>query len=220
MQANYAANIAAEKLLDPADSAWGGVKEETISLMGTPAVMQPTAAIRETWADKKIGSVSAVKIRALHNGSDLAFRLEWDAPNHNKDHGDNSVFPDGAAIAFPLVENAPVMMGAPKMPLNIWFWRANEQGGRGRQVVAEGIGTSDALKDEEVQVNSAWADGKWVVVIIRKLKTANSENAIQLTAGEAAQFSIAIWDGSSGERGGIKSFSGPAWLDLSLAAGS
>ena len=221
MQAEHAANIDVKTLLDPASGAWGSVKEETISLIGTPAAMQPTPAIRETWSTKQIGTVSSVRVRTLHNGSELAFRLEWDAPNHNKNHGDNSVFPDGAAIAFPVVPNAPVMMGAPKMPLNIWFWRANDAVGEGRQVAAEGIGTSDAIKgNKDVLVNGIWADGKWTVVIARKIVVAEEAAVAQLTVGQTAQFSIAIWDGSNGERGGIKSFSGPAWLDLSLAAGS
>ncbi len=70
-----------------------------------------------------------------------------------------------------------------------------------------------------MQVSSKWANGKWVVVIARKLQVTAGEKVAQLAAGEAAQFAIAIWDGSSEERGGIKSFSGPAWLDLSLAKG-
>ena len=107
------------------------------------------------------------------------------------------------------------------MPLNIRFWRASEEGGESRQIAAEGIGTSDALKGNKgVMVNSNWTDGKWTVVIARKLIVAEGDTIAQLVAGEAAQFSIAIWDGSSGERAGIKSFSGPAWLDLSLAVGS
>ena len=113
------------------------------------------------------------------------------------------------------------MMGAPKMPLNIWFWRANQEGGESRQIAAEGIGTSDVLKgNRDVQVSGAWHEGKWVVVIARKLVVAEGESIAQLKTGETSQFSLAIWDGSNGERAGIKSFSGPAWLDLSLAVGS
>lgn len=221
MQVEYAANIDIKTLLDPAASIWSSVKEEKIDLMGTPAAMQPTPAIRATWAEKSIGAVSSVNVRTLHNGGELAFRLEWDAPHYNKNHGDNSVFPDGAAIAFPVVPNAPVMMGAPKMPINMWFWRANEELGESQQMFAEGIGTSDTMrKNRDVMVNSNWADGKWSVVIARKLAVAEEHAVVQLVAGEVAQFAIAIWDGSHGERGGIKSFSGFTWLDLSLAAGA
>jgi hypothetical protein len=52
------------------------------------------------------------------------------------------------------------------------------------------------------------------------MAVAQGAQVAQLKAGESAQFSLAVWDGSSGERGGIKSFSGPAWLDLSLVAGN
>jgi DMSO reductase family type II enzyme heme b subunit len=221
MQADYAASTDVATLLDPAATVWSGAKEQKVPMMGTPAAMQPTEAISNSWASKKIGAVSSVKVRALHNGSELAFRLEWDAPNHKTSHGNNSEFPDGAAIAFPVVANAPVMMGAPEMPINIWFWRANGKGGDARQIGAAGIGTSDTIKgNKDVVVNGVWANGKWSVVIARKMAVAQGAQVAQLKAGESAQFSLAVWDGSSGERGGIKSFSGPAWLDLSLVAGN
>ena len=218
MEVTYNSASSIDQLLDPQASAWQQIKASSISLEGTPAAMQPTAAIRETWSDKTIGSVSNVSVQAIHNGKELAFRLEWDAPNHKVDHGDNSIFPDGAAIAFPVVENAPVMMGAPKMPINIWFWRANENG-NGRQIDAQGIGTSDTINQGVVKSNGSWNNGKWSVVIARAMQVQSEEPAAQLQPGDEAKFSVAIWDGSNQERGGIKSYSGLAWLDLTLAGG-
>lgn len=220
MEAKYnAAGLG--QLMDPKSPVWQQIQSTSLKLEGTPAAMQPTAAIRETWTDQKIGTVENVNVQAIHNGKELAFRLEWDAPNHNINHGDNSVFPDGAAVAFPAAPNAPVFMGAPNMPINIWFWRASDNaantGGEGRQVNAEGIGTSDTIDQNVVKSNSSWENGKWTVVIARALTVQSDKPVAQLKAGETKQYSIAIWDGSNKERGGIKSYTGMQWLELTLA---
>jgi DMSO reductase family type II enzyme heme b subunit len=216
MQVNYVANVDTKTLLDPGSGVWGSINAQSINLEGTPAAMQPTAAIRETWADMKIGTVERVSVQIVHNGKEFACRLEWDAPNRHIDNGDNSTFPDGAAIAFPLAPNAPVMMGAPNMPINIWLWRASENGS-GRMIHSEGIGTSDTIDQRTVKSQGVWKDGKWSVVILRAMQV-SGENAVTLTAGQDAQFAVAIWDGGNKERGGIKSYSGLQWLNLTLAA--
>jgi hypothetical protein len=40
----------------------------------------------------------------------------------------------------------------------------------------------------------------------------------QLEPGAATGFGVAVWDGSGGERAGIKAFSGPLWQELQLDA--
>ena len=56
-------------------------------------------------------------------------------------------------MAFPLAEGAPlVSMGAPGAGVNAWYWRADEKDA-GRNVVAEGIGTSRTL-DQELKSQS------------------------------------------------------------------
>ncbi len=219
MKAQYVSGVDSKTLLDPAASVWGQAKAESLKLMGTPAGMQPTDAIRTTWADKKIGAVENVDVQALHNGEALAFRLEWATPQANTDHGDNSVFPDGAAIAFPLTEAATVLtMGSPGNAINAWYWRANANGA-GRQVTAEGIGSSETLDLDHVRGQGEFKDGKWTVTIVRALKAESAKPVAELAAGQTAKFAVAVWDGGSGERGGIKSFSGPMWLDLNIAEG-
>jgi DMSO reductase family type II enzyme heme b subunit len=218
MQVNYIANIDVDTLIDPEAAAWANAPGQVLNMEGTPAALQPTEVIRETWANKKIGAVSKVTMQGLHNARHIAFRLQWDAPNHNADHGDNSVFPDGAAIAFPLSEQAPVMtMGTPGAPINVWFWRANDQG-EGLQLSAEGLGTSDITDRSSVKTKALWRDGKWSVVISREMQVI-ANNSIQLKAGEPSRFAVAVWDGSNGERGGIKSYSGGVWLDMTLTVG-
>jgi DMSO reductase family type II enzyme heme b subunit len=216
MKAKLAEGVDANTLLDPTASEWGDVKAETLKLEGTPVGMQPTEMIRSTWKDKKIGTVGSVSIKALHNGEALAFRLEWAKDNASLDNGDNTSWPDGAAVAFPVTENAALItMGAPDNGINAWFWRADGNG-TGRQVIAEGIGTSDTVDLEHVRAQADYRNGHWSLTLVRALQIADSPKLAQLTPGETTGFGIAIWDGANGERGGIKAYSGPAWLDLEL----
>lgn len=208
---------ALEQLLNAEDGVWQQASATTIALQGTPSAMQPTAAIRNTWENKKIGAVSKADLRALHNGETLAFHLSWADPNHNTSHGDNSVWPDAAAVALPLHEDAPLMtMGAPEMPIAIWYWRADDKG-TGYQVTGQGPGTSQIVDKSGVRTSASWKDGRWTIIIARNLKSIDSPNIIQLQPGQNSRFGIAIWEGGSKERGGLKAYSGD-WQPLEIAS--
>jgi DMSO reductase family type II enzyme heme b subunit len=185
--------------------------------MGTPVGLQPTGAIRNTWISRKIGAVSAVGVAAVHDGSQLAFRLEWEDPVADRAVDDPTAFVDAAAVLLPAVVGAPsVTMGAPGLAVNAWYWRADADG-RGRHVVAEGLGTTRTVDVELVRGRGTWRDGRWRVVITRALRVATAEPVAQLRSGEVTGFAVAIWDGAHAERGGIKAFSGD-WQELRLAA--
>ncbi len=219
MKAQYVSGVDSKTLLDPDAGVWSQATAESLKLEGTSAGLQPTDAIRYSWADKKMGAAESVAVQALHNGEALAFRLEWATPQANLDSGDNSVFSDGVAVAFPLTEmTAIVTMGAPDNAVNVWYWRADANG-TGRQVVAEGLGTTETLDLDHVRGQGEFRDGKWTVTIVRALKVASAKAVIELSPGQAAKFAVAVWDGGSGERGGVKAYSGPVWLDLNLAEG-
>ncbi|MBW2274514.1 MAG: hypothetical protein JRG96_14680 [Deltaproteobacteria bacterium] len=216
MQAQYAAGFDVEAMLDPDAHPWSTGSADDVKLIGTPAGLQPTAAIRNAYTGKQIGAVQGVKVAAIHNGTELAFRLEWDDATENDEVGDTTAFPDAAAVVLPSVPNAPVMtMGAPKQAVNAWYWRADEKEGRGRQVVAEGLGTSRTVDREQVRTRGNWKQGRWQVVIARPLRVQSTEPIAQLQPGEITGFGVAIWEGSVGERAGIKAFSGN-WIELAL----
>ncbi len=225
MKAEYLANTTLATLLDPTATVWQQAVATTIPLTGTPAAMQPTAAIRNSWADRPIGATSELSVASLHNGVELAFLLRWQSANPTMDNGDNSVFPDGAAVALPLVENAPLMtMGAPGAGLDIWFWRA-DQGDTGREISAEGPGSTETLNTDRIHSKSQWQGGTWSVVIARSfagsviarsLAGSGHDQTLALSPGETTQCGFAIWQGANEERGGIKSYSAD-WLELQLA---
>lgn len=215
MNVEYVAQATLEQLLNFQDGAWAKAAVTTLPLAGTPVTMQPTAAVRNSWQIRPIGAIDKVAVRALHNGRAIAFHLSWIDPNHNTDHGDNSTFPDSAAIAFPLAKDAPLLlMGAPNLPLSIWYWRA-DSAGSGFQVRAEGPGTTQIVDKQHVRTHSGWQGNTWNVVIARALQTAEA-GTIGLKAGQATQFGIAVWEGAHGERGGLKATSGD-WQSLTIA---
>jgi len=204
-----------ERLLDPASSAWNGVRSEKIGLIGTPVGLQPTAAIRAAWMNRKIGAVAEVRSAAIHDGRTLAVRLDWSDPTENSALADNTSFPDAAAILLPSAKGASVMtMGAPGAAVNAWYWRADVPEG-GRQVVAEGLGTSRTVDLDQVRARGVWKEGQWHVVIARALRISGSEPVAQLEPGAVTGFAVAVWDGANGERAGIKAFSGD-WRELRL----
>ena len=65
---------------------------------------------------------------------------------------------------------------------------------------------------------SAWSAGKWTVVLARALAVPEQkEEVTQLSAGGTVKVGFSVWEGSNGERAGVKSFS-KEWRDLKLEA--
>jgi steroid C-25 hydroxylase gamma subunit len=220
MKVAYVSGVDAQTLLDPKGPLWEKVRGETFKLEGTPPGMQPTEMLRTKYENKPVGSVKTVEVKAVHNGEALAFHLRWAMAHAHLDNGDNTVFPDGAAVALPVVPNAPLItMGAVGMPVNAWFWRASTNG-QGREVVAEGVGSSETLDLNQVRGQGVYESGHWTVSIVRALQVAGQSKLAALTPGQTTGFGVAVWDGGAGERGGIKAFTGPQWLELILAARS
>lgn len=216
MNARYLAGRDPAELLDPAAPFWKDSRPEPLHLVGTPSSLQPTAAVRAAWPDARIGAIGAVTVDAVHDGTQLAFRLEWEDPSEDRAIGDTTVFPDAAAVLLPSVPGAPVItMGAPGVAVNAWYWRADEERA-GRQVVAEGLGTTRTVDHELVRTHATWKEGRWQVVIARALRVDSKEPVAQLRAGESTGYAVAVWEGSRGERAGIKSYSGN-WRELVLA---
>jgi len=211
-----------EALLDPESAPWRAGVGDSIALIGTPAGLQPTEAIRAAYTGKVIGAVSSVRVAAIHNGDVLAFRLEWEDASEDAALTDNDSFPDAAAIALPAAEGAPlVLMGDVGKPVNAWYWRADEPD-RARHVTAQGLGTSQTLDTRLVKASGVWKEGRWRVVIARSMNVGVA-GAAQIAPGGETGFGVAVWEGGHQERAGIKSFSGdwkPLTIDPTPAGGN
>ena len=218
MQVRLIPRFEVDTVLQPDAALWQTGEVETVKLKGTPLDMQPTAAIKVSWVEKKIGAVEAVQVAAVHDGERIAFRLEWTDPTENREITDTTAFPDGCAILLPTVQYAPMaVMGAVGMAVNAWYWRADENG-RGRHVLAEGLGTSRTIGYEAVRGNGVYKNGRWQVVITRAMKVEGPDNPAQLEPGQSTGFGVAIWEGERGERAGIKAISGDDWIALDIEA--
>ena len=219
MQAHYVAGAGVD-LLDPDGKAWKVSAAEPVKLKGTPLDMQPTEAIKASWESKKIGVVEVVQVAAVHDGERIAFRLEWSDPTVNREITDTTRFTDCCGILLPTVQYAPMaIMGATGMAVNAWYWRADENG-RGRHVLAEGLGTTRTIGYGAVRGNGVYRNGRWNVVITRAMKVENSQKSVQLEPGQTTGFGVAIWEGGHGERAGLKAISGDDWLKLDVEAAS
>jgi len=73
----------------------------------------------------RAGYISAVQVRAVHDGVRLAFRLEWQDPTGNWEAIHQTSFPDGAAVQLAASPNPPLFaMGASGEVVNLWHWKA------------------------------------------------------------------------------------------------
>lgn len=101
----------------PSDPAWE-------SIAALPVPLSGQVITRPVWPEP---SATALSIRSIHNGKEVAFLLEWQDATKNE-RLTPGVFRDGAAIALPL-GNAPAFfcMGQLDHYLNIWHWKADWQ---------------------------------------------------------------------------------------------
>ena len=94
------------------------------------------------------GSVQTVTVKALHNGKQVAFKLNWKDGIRNLENGVDA-FRDSIALAFPVKvsEYAPSpFMGDENNPVNIWQWGSDWQAAKdgtrnlsSRQPVTNGV---------------------------------------------------------------------------------
>ena len=105
--------------VDPGDAAWQTAPEHVTTLL-----LQDLVEPRLTKPSTK-----EVRVRALSNGSEIAFRLEW-ADGVANDLPGAGRFPDGCAVQLPQKAdvNAPdPQMGQQGRPVEIAYWRADWQ---------------------------------------------------------------------------------------------
>jgi DMSO reductase family type II enzyme heme b subunit len=212
-------NLSREQLLDPAAAEWSSISGETLKMDATPLANQPSEYIKASRDAKSIGKVKSLTVQAAHNGSEIFFRLSWEDSSKNVEITDDNQFPDGCGLLMPLSGGDPPIdeMGSKDFPVNAWFWRADLKD-ESRNTVARGLGSTQFSKKTPIVVKSRWDRDTWAVVFVRPLAVPEQkEEAVQLAAGQAVKIGFAVWEGSNGERAGVKSFS-KEWRELALEA--
>lgn len=204
-----AKRVSGELPLDPDNQAWHEAAPNEVSVYPQRSV-QP--ASQQT-------DVGAVRVQALHNGNELALRLEWvdETPAEKRDIGQ---FADAVALEWPVkygvgVGLPYVGMGDASQPVALWLWRAD---GSMETLAAEGFGSLTIQSPDGVTARSAWKDGVWRIVIKRTF-AATGEHSLVLDPDEQGMvpLAVAVWNGEQGQRSGRKRLS--AWRVLYLEKG-
>jgi len=216
----------------PEDASWAKVSPMTLPLSGQ-------IITRPVWPEP---TARALTIRSLHNGTEIAFLLEWQ-DNTKNDRLTPGTFRDGVAIGLPLGD-APAFfcMGQLDHYINIWHWKADWQSDIDRRAAKtsekarDGVRTFEVIprrvssvedligggfstlttkeKQGRVQGKAAWKDGVWHVVMRRPLASEEQENEAKLIPGRVQTVSFAVWNGENKERNGQKAVA--PWFQLSI----
>lgn len=212
--------------------AWKTVSPITIPLSGQ-------VITRPVWPEP---TVRALTVRSVHNGTEIAFLLEWQ-DNTKNDRLTPGTFRDGVAIGLPLGD-APAFfcMGQLDHYINIWHWKADwqsdidrraarasekkEEGVRTFEVIPRRVSSVEDLigggfstlttkeRQGRVQGQAVWRDGVWHVVMRRPLGSEEQENEATLVPGRVQTVSFAVWNGENKERNGQKAVA--PWFQLSI----
>jgi DMSO reductase family type II enzyme heme b subunit len=210
-------NASAAELLDPGSAAWTGIAGEPLKLDATPLANQPSEYIKASRDERQIGKVRSLLVQAAHNGSEIFFRLQWEDGEKNVQITDTNIFPDACGILMPLNGGEPPIdeMGSKDAPVNAWYWRADSED-KPYNTVAQGLGSTRFTERCAIRAKSLWGSGAWAVVLARPLAVAaQKEEATQLEVGRTIKVGFAVWEGSNGERAGVKSFS-KEWRELTI----
>ena len=218
----------------PEDPAWEKIPPMTLPLSGQ-------VITRPSWPEP---SVRALVARSVHNGTEIAFLLEWQ-DNTKNDRLSPGTFRDGLAIGLPLGD-APAFfcMGQVDHYINIWHWKADWQsdidrraarategkreGGEVRRfeviprrassvedLVGGGFSTLTTKQTQgRIQGKATWKDGVWHVVMRRPLASTDPENEARLEPGRLQTIAFAVWNGENKERNGQKAVA--PWYQLSI----
>jgi len=175
---------------DPVAAAWNEVPVSEFPL--SPQVHWPTRILEVT--------AQTVKVRALHDGQQVAILLEYADPSEDPD--------DAAALEFMVGEKkAHFAHGQPMAqvqggPVNIWFWKNKDA--KVLDMNAQGFGTLKVQDTQDTKGKGVYQNGTWKIVFSRALSTGDAEHDTQIKPGEYINIAFAIWDGKKLESGDLK----------------
>jgi len=206
-----------QELLEVDGAVWAGLGALEIELVPAPVTMAASVS-GQMALSRDHGKVRRVEARMAHNGETLSVRISWQDAQKDDKIEDLDRFTDGAAVMFPLLEDAnSVTMGDAKQPVNAWLWKADRA--EPFDVIARGYSTSQRrpASSSRLATSALYRDGGWHLVFQRPLDRPGSGEFTRFVPGQASKIAFAIWEGSNAERAGQKSISG-SFLELELEA--
>ena len=189
---------------------------------------------------RRPGSVLEASVGAARGATRIAIRVRWHDASADARALDAVAESDAVAVQFVADPDDPAYgMGAPASVSEIWHWAAfrreelagaldllEADHGLGPAFVrAEGLtrplqqasrvtaaGPDDRrVEPGAVAVSAVRDDEHWDVVFVAP-RDAPPFDAASANAGGLVAFGVAVWNGSAGEKGAVKSFSG--WIRL------
>jgi DMSO reductase family type II enzyme heme b subunit len=216
----------------PDDSLWINAESSEIPLAGQ-ILIQPGL-----WNP----SIDSVMIRSLYNRDNIAFLLEWNDRTNRQVEAFIDAIALEFPVKIPEGARKPSFaMGDSGKQVHILRWEAyqsdlksalpaSKEEGTEQENTKEKTGRNQIVIDEynarghktikkqpaESQITSGigqWKDGRWRVLIKRPLFSAD-RNDTPFEKGKLIPLALAVWDGSNGEYGGLKSIS--PWYYITL----
>ncbi len=151
-------------------------------------------------------SEKKLMVKGLYNDEKISFLVEFDDETENRTLPMN---PDACAILFTPGEGpvARQMMGYGGSA-NVWYWLADkdlkryQQGDETinvvRELIASGPGTQTPMKEQYVQGQGLYRNGKWSVVFQRQLASRQGDE-FDFKTGSDQKIAFALWDGEKME---------------------
>ena len=153
-----------------------------------------------------------VSVQAVHNGTDICFRMGWPDVAMDDVIDDVDKFADAVAVQVAFGGQTSLQMGNQNNPVNIMFWRADLA--QPQNIVAGGIGTVQVSPDaQNISSYSNWAANAWDVIISRPMIAA-STNQVTFARGMKYPVVFGNWEGWDFERDGHKTITNWTKLDV------
>lgn len=197
---------------DPDDIIWERLPEHRVELLPAPAV-HPSVELRVNYDDPGY----YVYLHLARTSDRLYVRMRW--RDDTKDIATTKdQFRDAAAVQFSLGDDATsyLMGSGSDEPVNIWYWPGD--GGAVQNLAAGGYGSTTILDSQSVSGDARYTEkegdpNEWTVVMSRPIAVAGDYEASFRRAEVPMAF--AVWQGSDGQRDGLKHVS-DGWILLDM----
>lgn len=135
---------------------------------------------------------------------------QWRADSEGTEHDPDRLYQNAAVDLYPSRDS-------------LWY-PAREVGnpyaaagaGPAQDLVAHAFGTIGPAPSQEVKASGSYADGRWAVVFSRAFDGKSADQA-SFSTGDDTDIAFAVWNGSEGDRNGMKSVSQFVTLSISQA---
>ena len=204
------------------DESWDGVESFYVPLVGQ-IIESPR------WFDP---SVDGVWVQALHDGTEVAFRLTWGDRSRSPDPAwlewqgwvldamepkeGGEIFPgprpDRLTIQFPPtipegMDRPYFLMGDAEEPVYQWRWTSAPAGAD--KATARGLTDVQSLGSDGLTSDAQWEDGRWQLLLRRSLAASDPESELEFEIGQPIPIAFFAWDGDNSEeetRGSVSSW--------------